>query len=515
MKANQLKWGALLSYFQMGLGILISLLYTPVMLRLLGQSEYGLYNTVASTISVLSLLNLGFKSGYVRYFAKYKKNKDEQSISKLNGLFLCIFLVIGFIALVCGLFLSFNLDIVFAQGISPQEYKIAKVLMILLTINLATSFPMSVFSNIISSNERYIFLKLLGIIKTVISPMVTLPLLLMGFGSIALVSVTLFFSLFTDVLYMYYVFVVLKNKFVFHDFEKGLFKEMCTYTSFVAINMVIDQVNWNIDKILLGRFIGTTEVAIYSVGYSLYNYYMQFSTSISAVFTPKIHRIINETKNELKLQREILTELFTKVGRIQFILLALLASGVVFFGKTFITVYWAGQEYSQSYYVAVILIISASIALIQNLGIEIQRAENKHQFRTVAYAVMAIINFVLSVVLCQRYGAVGSVIGTAISLVLANGIVMNIYYHKRCNIDIISFWKSISRLALGLILPVAAGIGICALVEIKTILSFLACIVIYVLIYGVSMYFIGMNDYEKELFGKALKKMGKRNNDRT
>ena len=39
---NQLKAGAALSYISMGLGYLVSIIYTPIMLRLLGQSEYGL-----------------------------------------------------------------------------------------------------------------------------------------------------------------------------------------------------------------------------------------------------------------------------------------------------------------------------------------------------------------------------------------------------------------------------------------------------------------------------------------
>ena len=67
MKINQLKGGSLLSYGQTFLSILIGVVYTPVMLRLLGQSEYGLYNTVSSTISMLSILSLGFNSSYIRY----------------------------------------------------------------------------------------------------------------------------------------------------------------------------------------------------------------------------------------------------------------------------------------------------------------------------------------------------------------------------------------------------------------------------------------------------------------
>ena len=71
--SNQLKAGALLSYVQMALNIIINLAYVPLMIRALGQNEYGLYNTVSSTIATLSLLSLGFGSGYIRYFAIYKK----------------------------------------------------------------------------------------------------------------------------------------------------------------------------------------------------------------------------------------------------------------------------------------------------------------------------------------------------------------------------------------------------------------------------------------------------------
>lgn len=507
MKKNQLKIGSLLSYIQMALGVVIGLVYTPVMTRLLGQSEYGLYNTVASTISMLSILNLGFNSGYIRYYAKYRKNNDTDSIYKLNGLFLTIFTVIGSIALACGLFLCFNLEFVFAEGLTVEEYGIARILMLLLTVNLAVSFPMSVFSNIISANERFIFLKLLGMLKTVACPLITLPLLLMGFRSIAMVSVTVGVSLFTDILYVFYVLVVMKNRFVFHGYEKGLFKGLFVYTSFIALNIIVDQINWNIDKILLGRFKGTASVAVYSIGYSLYQYYQMFSTSISSVFTPRIHKIVNATQEDINEQRKQLTELFTRVGRIQFLILGLVASGLLYFGYNFIVKFWVGNKYQTSYYVMILLVFSSSIALIQNLGIEIQRAENRHKFRSIVYFFMAIVNFVTSVFLCQLYGAVGSAIGTAFSLVLANGLIMNIYYHKRCNIDIIFFWKSILNLCKGIIIPLACGLLINRFIAINNAMIFLLMIALYSIIYCISMWMLGMNEYEKSLVLGPIQKL--------
>ena len=517
MKAqvNQLKAGSILSYLQMGLSIIIGLLYTPVMLRLLGQSEYGLYSTVSSTISMLSVLSLGFNSSYIRYYARYKKEDNREAIDKLNGLFLIIFSIIGLIALACGLFLSFNLELVFDEGLTAGEYEIARVLMLLLTANLAISFPMSVFQNIISAHEKFIFLKLLGMLKTVASPLITLPLLLLGFRSIAMVSVTLGVSVLTDTAYLIYSKTALKVRFRFGHFEKGLFKSLFAYTSFIAINLIVDQVNGNLGKFILGRFQGTTVVAIYAVGYSLYQYYMMFSTAISGVFTPRIHRIVNLTRDgEISEQRKQLTELFTRVGRIQFLILALIATGLIFFGKPFIG-FWAGEGYDDAYYVALLLIIPGSIPLVQNLGIEVQRALNKHQFRSIVYICMAVLNVVLTVILCQRYGAIGTAIGTATSLVVANGFVMNIYYHKKCNIDIIAFWKSIGRLAVGLIIPVICGIAIMNLFDFTSILLLLGGIVVYTLIYAVSMWFLGMNDYEKSLVKVPFQKIFGRHKDTT
>ena len=509
-KTNQLKIGSLLSYVQMFLGVVISLLYTPIMLEQLGQSEYGLYNTVSSTISMLSLLSLGFNSGYIRYFARYKKEKNTEAIWKLNGLFLIIFTVIGIVALACGFFLSFHLEFVFSDGLTPSEYALARVLMQLLSVNLAISFPMSVFTHIISANEKFVFLKLTSVIKTVFSPLVTLPLLLMGFRSVAMVVVTLAFSVVTDGIFMYYVLRKLSYRFIFRDFEKGVFSSLFSYTFFIAINLIVDQINWNVDKVLLGRFKGTGAVAVYSVGYTLYQYYMMLSTSISSVFTPRIHRIVNETASDKPKQRKMLTELFVKVGRIQFLILGLVAFGLAFFGKAFITKYWAGAEYADAYYVVLLLVFPASIALTQNIGIEIQRAQNKHKFRAIAYVIMAIVNVVISIVLCQKYGAIGSAVGTAISLILANGLIMNLYYHYHCNINILPFWKNIFRVSLGLIIPIFYGILINKYVVLSNIWQYLCAMAVYVFIYCLSMWFIGINTYERELVMKLFKKYGRK-----
>lgn len=506
---SQLKAGAFLSYAQMALNILISVVYTPVMLRILGQSEYGLYNTVASTVSTMSILSLGLNSGYIRYFSKYKKDNNMTAIYKLNGLFILIFSVIGLITLVCGFFLTTNLNFIFDNGLTQSEYSTARILMILLTVSLAVSFPAGIFAHIISANERFVFLKLLGMVKTVVGPLVTLPLLLLGYGSIGMVLVSLFVSVVTDGIYFYYVIKVLKQKFYFYDFEKGIFKSLFVYTGFIALNLIAEQINHSIDKVLISRYLGTEMTAVYAIGHMLYTYYTSFSLAISGVFTPRVHNVINTTEDNKSEQHIQLTELFVRVGRIQFIVLALLASGIFIFGKEFI-VFWAGEGYEQSYYVVLLLVIPALIPLTQNIGIDVQRAMNNHQFRGVAYFIMSLINLVLTIVLTPKYGVVGATIGTAISLVIGNIILMNIFYHKKCNINILDYWKNILFMVKGLVIPIASGILVKQFISFNTIPLLIAGIAVYCCIYAGSVWLFTMNKYEKGLVLSPIKKVLKR-----
>ena len=504
---NQRKLGTVITYIQMIMTMLVSIVYTPYMIQRLGQSEYGLYNTVASTISMMAILNLGFSSGYIRYYSIYKQADDTEAIKRLNGLFIKIFSAIGLVALACGLYLSFNLNLVFKDGLTADEYELAKVLMIILSVNLAISFPTSVFASIISAHERFVVLKLAGIMKTVCGPLVTIPLLLAGFRSVAIVSVTVGFSVIADVIYIYYVLFVLKQGFLWSGCEKGIVKNLVVYTSFIAINLIIDQINWNIDKLVLARFQGTVAVAVYTVGYTLNTYYNMVSTAVSSVFTPLVHSIVNKYKNRQLEQRAQLTQVFTKVGRVQLMILGLFGTGLVLFGKPFIA-FWAGDGFDEAYYVVLLLALPATVPLIQNVGIEIQRALNKHKFRSIAYLIMAVLNFGASVYLCQLWGPIGCAIGTGASMIIANGLIINIYYHKRCNIDIIAFWKSILRLLPGIIIPFLLFIIAVSFLPVsKSLVSLAVWVPCYTAVYCVSVWFLSMNRDEKKLVSRMIFKI--------
>lgn len=498
MGIDQKKAGVVLSYLAMGINSIVSILYTPFMTRLLGQSEYGLYNIVFSFVSYLGLMSLGFTGSYIRFYTRQKLRGDKESIASLNGMYMLIFICVSLITLVIGTVFVFNVDLIFERGLTEQEIQTAQKLIALLVFNIALTFPASVFDSYLMANEKFFFHRLIALLRTVLNPLLALPLLFMGFKSISLVIVTTVLTITSLCVNSYYCFKKLQMKFSFRNFELGQLKEISIFSSYLFISEIVNQINWSVGKVVLGITAGTAAVAVFSLGAQLNTYYMSFSTSISTVFLPRINAIVARTNDNSELN-----SLFVKVGRIQFIVLSFISTTLIFFGTPIIRIF-GGEGYELSYPVTLLLVLPVTIPLVQNIGIEIQKAKNMHRFRSLTYFFLAVLNVILTIPLSSAYGPVGAAVGTAVSLIIGNGIMMNWYYHKKVGIDIINFWKEILRFLPAVAVPSIFGVCVLLFADTSNIIFAIFLGGIFALIFAVSMWFLGFNKYEKALFKGLL-----------
>lgn len=501
VKINEIKVGAILSYAILGLELIVGLVYTPILTKTLGQAEYGLYSLVASIISYLTVLDLGFGSAIVVYTARYRTNNDKEKENKIHGMFLIIYTIIGIIAGIIGYILYLNVDKLFGTSMTIEELEKAKTMMLILTANLVLTFPMSIFSSTITAYEKFVFAKTVNIIRIILNPILALSLLYMGYRSVGIVIVTTILNILTLVINMIYCFKSLKMKFDFKQFNFKLLGEIFSFSFFIFLNTIVDKANWSIDQFILGSIVGTVAVAIYNIATQFNTIYLAFSTAISGLLLPRATQM--ETK---KASDEEFTNFFIKMGRVQYIIMALIITGFVLVGKEFILI-WQGQEYLQSYYIACLLMIPVTIPLIQNTGLSILQAKNKHKFRTIIFFLIAILNIVISIPLAEKYSGIGAAAGTALSLIIGQIIIMNIYYYKKVHINIPKFWKEILKMSLPIAIVFIIGLGINKLIIANSYITLLIKISIYSLIYAVFVWNFAMNDYEKELFGKPVKQI--------
>ena len=499
---NELKIGSALSILTIIVGSLIQIFYTPFYMKYLGTTDFGINSLVQSIMGYMGMLNLGLGNAMLRYTVRYRAERKFEEEKSLNGMFLTIFSILMIVSIFLGAYIYINIPNFFSDKFTSKELGKTKSVFLLMMLNVAISFPVGVFTTNIASREKFLYQRGLSLIKTTITPIIGAILMFNGFGLIAVtVSVVasgLLVSIF-DVMYA----KKLGMEINFNNFDFKILKEIFHYSFYIFVNIIIDRVYWGTDRVIIGKYIGITAVGIYSIASIFNNLYMNFSTAISGVLFPKINRLIVEDKYE-----EI-SNLFIRVGRLQYMLLGLISSGFILFGTDFIYL-WLGDGYSEVYKIALWIMVPLTVPLIQNTGIAIMQARNMHQFRSVIYFFIAIGNVISSVLLVKQYGAIGCAIATGISFMIGNIVIMNIYYYKRLNLDIPLFWRNIFQMSIPVALVMGIGILLNNYIVYISYLNFLFKMSIYSMIYFILLYFIGLNRNEKKEIEKILLKFRKK-----
>lgn len=500
MAANQLKAGATLNYVVILLNTLVGLIYTPYMLRMLGQSEYGLYSLVASVISYLTVLDLGFGNAIIRYTAKFRAEKKIKEQYEMFGMFLILYFIIGIIAFVFGLALYFNVDNMFGDTMNVVELDHARVMMLILVFNLAFTFPLSIFTSIITAYERFIFPKVVNIIRIVLNTAIMIVLLSMGYKAIAMVVLQTVFNLTTLLLNYVYCKKKLKIEIHFGKFQWGFLKEVSIYSFWIFLNVIMDRIYWSTGQFVLGAVSGTISVSIFAVAIQLQGMYLQFSTAISSVFLPKVTGMVALGDNYKEM-----SDLFVRTGRIQYMVMSLILFGFVVFGKSFILL-WAGKDYVEAYPITLLFFVALIIPLIQNLGITILQARNQMKFRSILYIIIAVVALCFQIILSNNFGGLGCAIAIAGALFLGQGVIMNVYYYKKQHLDVLIFWKEIAKMSVMPVLISSFALYVTSnIIQTDTWFHLGIGIVIFGFIYILLFVRFSMNQSERQLILNPLR----------
>jgi O-antigen/teichoic acid export membrane protein len=502
--SNQLKAGAVLSYVALVVSSIVSMVYTPVMLQLLGQSEYGLYSLAISAAGYITILNFGLGNAVIRYTAKYKALNDTEGCSNLYGMFLIMYALLGAAALLIGIVLSLYAPDVFAGSLSEGETGKLLPLMMVSVINIAVGIGFGLFSVLLLAHERFIFQRVLSIISSIVSPLITLPFLLWGYGSLAVITLTAVFNVLTIAVNMFYCFKVLRIKITFRRFDRGLLKEILGFSFFILLNLLIEKIYWSTDQIILGIYTGTVAISIYTIGASFSGYFSGFATAISNVFLSKVTNMVTK---ETPIKE--ISDLFIRIGRLQYIIISFALSGFIIFGQEFI-VLWVGEEYRSSYLIALLILVPMVLTLIQSMGGVILQAKNMQRFQSMVYLAVAVANVFLSILFVQWWGAVGCALATAAAFIVGNIMIMNMYYWKKIKLDIPKFWGNIALMSVPLAASLLIGPVINRMLIADSWWLFGLKAAVFSLLYLSFLWLVGMNSYEKELLRAPVLKIAGR-----
>lgn len=498
--SSQIRLGTVLSYINLAVGNIIPIFYTPVMLEMLGQSEYGLYTLAHSVVGYLSLLSFGIGGTIVRYLARSRAENNKSEEARIFGLFIKIYSILAVLVLIVGGLVASEVEFFFKKSITAADIEKMRRLVLMMTLNTAITFPTSVFSSVIIANEQFVFNKLISMLSTVLAPCLNIILLYCGFGSIGMTFSSTILTVVTFVGDLIYCCAVIGLKPCFQKTSVGILREIIQFSAFVFLGELVNMLYWATDKVLLGAMVGTEAVAVYNVGATFNSVMQSLGTGVGSLFTPRV--VINAVQGD----NAYLDELFHKIGRIQFYIISLILTGFAVFGRQFIEL-WVGSEYREAYTVALLVMIPLGIPLIQSIALQIITAKNKHQFRAILFLLVAVLNIIGTILLIPSMGIIGAALATCIAYLIGPVFIMNWYYLKKIGIDIKGFWINILKISPVSLLLLVGGLSITGYVSLDSWSALFTGIVIYTLLYCILNWRFSMNTYEKEIFLKPLQKI--------
>lgn len=490
---KQRKSGIILSYFNILIHAVIGFAYVPILLYYIGKSEYGLYQLIGSFIAYFSIMDFGLTAAVVRFYAKYKALQDKINMENILAMAMRAYAVVTSFMFIAGIGVYLYLPSIFAKSMTAAEIISAKQLFLLLLFNIVVTISTMIFRAVINAHEKFLFLKGLETIQLILQPILVIMALQKLPSAMAVACVQTLLNLGLIGARIFYCFKKLHVTICYHYWDAELFADFKKLALSVFAVTLIDQVFFKTNQVILGVVSGTSAVAVYSVASLIYMNYMSLSTAISGVYLPHITELIAQNCPVSKL-----TDLFVRIGRLQFFLLALVASGFVIFGRQFILM-WAGASFADAYIITLLIIIPFTVDLIQNIGLAIMQAQNRYDFRAKVYCAMGIFNLVLAIPLAIKYGGIGCAFATGLAMFLGNGIIMNWYYAKVTGLDIARFWRDIGKISLVVAFVTILGYSANNLLgHSASKLNFAISILIYTCLYLVVLFYTVMNSDEKE-----------------
>ena len=204
MKINEIKLGAILSYLMIALNTIIGLFYIPILLRFLGQSEYGLYMLIGSIVGYISVLDFGLHNTIYRFVSKYQSENNDYAQKTFLSTIFVIYSIIMILIIIVGIILYNYIDVIFSSSIDLENLQKARRMFAILIFNLAVTLPLGAFQFILKGYGKFTLTNIVKIVRVLLRTSIAILILFLGYKSVAIVIVDTVFNLSMGIVFFLY-----------------------------------------------------------------------------------------------------------------------------------------------------------------------------------------------------------------------------------------------------------------------------------------------------------------------
>ena len=497
---RRIKLGVFMSYITIAVNIITGIVYTPWILKQIGDSNYGLYTLASSFISMF-MLDFGMSAAVSRFVSRYIALDDQDTLNNFLGIVYKLYGLISAAISVILIVVFFNLNTIY-DNMSVAELATFKIVFIITAFSTVFCFPFVTLNGIMRSYEYFFEMKLCDLLNKICTVVLTITALIAGMGIYALVAVQAICNITFVLVKLIFIKRKTSIKINWKVRDKELTKGIFGFSIWSAISGVAQQLTLNIMPSILAALVSASQVAHFSLARTIEGYVWTISEAINGLFLPKVTRRIVKSDTA-----EDVLPLMIKVGRIILSITGLVICGIILVGQDFVKVWLGSNGYNDVYIMMILLTVYSIISSPQQIANTSMVVLNKVRYQATVAIVCAILNIAIAPVFIKIYGAVGAAISVGVTYII-RVIISNVIYYKVLKINVFKFfWECHIKMLPGFLVSIVAGVIAGFVVNFDSnILNLFIKGITYVFAYIISMWFVGWNNEEKNLIKSVIKR---------
>lgn len=488
-----------LLYARMLVTMLVGLYTSRVVLRVLGVSDYGVYNVVGGFVAMLSYLKTAFVGGTQRFTA-FALGQDD--IPKLKSvfnnsiiIFILLSLLIVLVAESFGLWFVNNKLTIDENRMLAANWVYQCSLISLVFTLLSVTYNASIIAH-----EHMQIYAYVCIVETFLKLGIVFLLVLAPYDKLIFYSIlNMLISCVVFLFYRYYCRQHFQECRYCISFDKGLFREMFSYSGWHLVGNLGFTFKDQFSNIILNIFLGTSINAARGLAGQVNGAITSFSDNLMMAITPPI------TKEYAAGNIDKSQKLVYAGSRYSTYLMALVAIPLIL-NIDFILDLWLDEVPPFTSELAVItLVASMFYAMSKTTSVGIQATGKIRAFQIGVAIIMLLELPVAYWILKQGYSPIWAVVPSIVTNII--GFFFRVYILKKLvpSYSIRSFITSVFiRCILVVALCYFVGYAINSLYTIN-LWTCLMSSIIFVILSGLIMFFFGINKEEKEWIVKYIK----------
>ncbi len=374
----------------------LSFVTTPVIVRNLGDADYGIYALVLGFIGYSFTFNIG--RAITKYVAEYRVNDENEKIRDVISATVFVHFAVGLLGILV-LVLSaeflvrdvFNIDSG-AQGKTIAAMYIASGIIFFLMLN-------QVFNAVLQGVQRFDVYSKIFNINSFAMILGNLILAYTGFGLLALLSWNLLVTAVSSVVCAVSAKKLLPEFGISFRFKRETLLLVLRYSFGIVGYQILANALLIFERVWITRGLGTETLTYYVVPMSLGIFMHSFISSLMLVIFP--------LASELKNEKEKLFRLYAKATKISSLLVVFFGTTLIVQSEFFLTL-WMGAGFAEkSSSLLIFHTITFGLTAIAAVSWQMTEGLGYPNFNFAVFSICVIVSIPLMLILTKDFGSVG------------------------------------------------------------------------------------------------------------